>query len=499
MTSCAPVVAPLSSSFQTNFADCRKRSQFAIEKLKKTQNAAELYRGNRSHFNLPTGQRTVKSTVTPSATPFSTSTYDSLYSYDDDLELVYAYYSQNAVAETDLEPDRYASDYTSTRTTTEYTYTIFYMPVTYTAPSSCSSQFTWNTSDIVSVPTEVRDQMTPVSTALTTVLGDPTVTWYISAGAAPTHSESDYYYTSYIENCRKPYSYSSGGGGSGGGGSSNLEVCSWYSGCTSIKTWVIIIATILPSLFVFGFIESYFWFRRLMLGKGCLRFGTICWIMISLWVACFTRSQSARSPEDQKLLREKWNQTGSWEAFKLWWKWGFRHSYPVPLLGQYSPNTVGIVPAGQPLPAPGTIGGGYYPGGPGIPPAYPSGVPQGAMAQNGQPYMYPPPQGWSPAPNGQGYPVPLQGQAYMPPPQSVSPLSYADQSKEATIVTENPTTPQQAPQPVPSPPANAVEAPSPVTHVAEAPSQPHQPPAQLPGDLPEHVGPANAPPPPKQN
>jgi hypothetical protein len=65
-----------------------------------------------------------------------------------------------------------------------------------------------------------------------------------------------------------------------------------------------------------------------MMGKSAMRFGTVCWVLISLWVMCFTRMQDRRSADDQKLLAEKWKQMGSGAAFKAWWKWGFRHRYP---------------------------------------------------------------------------------------------------------------------------------------------------------------------------
>ncbi|KAF2677936.1 hypothetical protein K458DRAFT_423496 [Lentithecium fluviatile CBS 122367] len=459
-----------------------------------------------------TSTRTIKSNVTPTQTPYSTSTQSSYYSWDEDLEIVYAYYSDGAVPEADLEP---TYDYSATRTTssTMSLYTVFYMPVTYTAPASCPTQFTFSTEENVSVPTEVRDQVTPTSVstgAVTTFLTygpSQTEYWYLSSGAAPLHTSTAFYYSYYIADCDMPGTGSSGGGGSGsssgGGDDLSLTVCSWYSGCTSLKTWVIIIASIIPGLFVLGFLESWFWFRRLMLGKGALRFGTICWICISLWVACFTRAQSARSAEDQKLLREKWNNTGSGEAFKLWWKWGFRHAYPVPLLGQYSRNTVGIVPADQPLPQMGQTtnniqygpgfqpppGGPqpYYPSGPqgGPQPYYPSGVP----SQNGQsPAYYPPPQGWSPGPNGQGYPMPPPGQ-YMPPQNGAA--NYYDASKEAPSVTERTVSPPlsgiQAPYPAPTPPATV---PSPHENAVEAPTPPTQP-VQLPATYEAQAPPPN--------
>lgn len=331
-------------------------------------------------------------------------------------------------------------------------------------------------------------------------------TWFLPEGQAPFNSEDDYYYTEYIESCTTPYQYtgydysytydpypsatgfggggSSGGGSSGGSGSYRSYCISYYgSGCTDMKVWIIVIAVIIPALFILGIFESYFWFRRLMLGKGCLRFGTVSWICLSLWVACFTRSQSRRSPEDQKLLRENWKKTSFGTALKLWLKWGFKHRYPVPILGQYSRNTVGIVPEGQPLPMPGMVQtNGTYPGGPAPPP--------GAFIANGQgqTYYYPQ-QGWTPGPNNQAYPMPPPGQAYMPGPNGVVQY-YGEQPKNAPSVTTASVSPiNGAPQPAPSPvspaaspqppvPANLAEAPTPAQQ--PAPTTTTQPPAQLP-------------------
>jgi hypothetical protein len=414
--------------------------------------------------------KTIKSNVTPTSSAYSTSTYE--YSYDDELQLVYAYYSDGAVAESDLELDYSATRYLPT--TSDTATTVFRMPITYTAPASCPSAFTFSTDETVSVPTQVVDQVTPVSkstgTPSTYLYYGASVTeiWFLSAGAAPLRTTTAYNYRYSIQNCEKPTSYSSYSGGyTSGGDYDDLSVCSWYSGCTSFKVWVIIIASIIPALFLLGFVESYFWFRRLMLGKGALRFGTICWICISLWVGCFTRTQSRRSPEDQKLLRQKWNNTKAGDAFKLWWRWGFRHAYPVPLLGQYSRNTVGIVPAGQPLPQIGQpammYGPGYMP---------PPGAP-GAYYPNGQP-MYPPPQGWSPAANGQPYPTPPPGQAYMPPPNGTVSY-YGEQPKDVASVTEHTVSPvmpgtQAPPHSVPSPPVSTVVPEGHSTGVSEAPT-----------------------------
>jgi hypothetical protein len=94
------------------------------------------------------------------------------------------------------------------------------------------------------------------------------------------------------------------------------------------KKWVIAIATILPILFFLGFLESYCWFSRLMIGRSCLRGGTVCWILISLWVLCFTRIQDGRPEPEQVVLRQMWKETPRCQRLRLWRKWGFRHKYP---------------------------------------------------------------------------------------------------------------------------------------------------------------------------
>lgn len=399
-----------------------------------------------------TRTRTISPSVTPTRAAVSTSTYERTY---EDLEVIYEYYPPGAVADSDLVPETTYDPDATTTTTTSYTGTVFLMPVTYTAPASCPTQFTYSTDEVVNVPTEVADQLTPASivtdppSTYSTWVASAYETWYLTAGAAPLTTASEYAYSAYIADCEKPYSSHNGDDDDP---SSSLQVCTLYSGCTSLKTWVIIIAALLPGLFVLGFIESWFWFRRLMTGRGCLRFGTVCWVMISLWVLCFTRTQSARSKEDQKLLRERWNATGSGQALKLWFKYGFRHRYPTELLGQYSRNTVGIVPDGQTMPQMGHAGPGM--GGPPPPPS--------AYINQGGVGMSPPPQGqvYYPPPQGYGSPPP-QVQGYAPPPGS-NVSYYGEQPKEVPIVTETPTTaPVLTPSPpVPAPPPNVAEVPN---------------------------------------
>jgi hypothetical protein len=437
------------------------------------QDCFDTYEGVYSTYTT-SSTCTIKDSVTPTVTPYAvaTPTSDDYYYGYSDLQVFTAWYTSGAVPDSDLEPTyNYDLDATTTTQRSTSTYYEFSMLVTYTAPASCPTPFTFTTNASVAIPTQVVNQLSPV--AVETSIPAPTArasyvyeTWYLSDGAAPFTSTDDLYYSAYIESCSTPYQYSdysytntrysyptgrtgSGSGGSSGnsGDSDSWRVCylGYGYGCSSLRTWVIIIAVVIPGLFLLGFLESYFWFRRLMLGKGCLRFGTISWICMSLWIACFTRSQSRRSPEDQKLLRQKWKETSFGTAIKLWFKWGFRHRYPVPLLGQYSRNTVGIVPEGQPLPAPGMVqtNNNYY-GGPPPPP--------GAFMPNGQgqPY-YPPTQGWAAAPNGQGYPMPPPGQAYMPPNGFVQ-YYGGEQTKNAPSITTTSVSPVNgAPQPAASP------------------------------------------------
>jgi hypothetical protein len=469
--------------------------------------------------------RQVKPSVTPTATPLSTSRYISSYN---DVENKYEWYGPNVFKESDLEPDEYdPSYYSSTKIDPSVTSTIIYsMPVTMTAPSSCPTQFTVTTSASVSIPSAVANQITPSSTidggrsTLGSYYTYTIQTWILNGGAAPFTSTDDYYYEYYIASCSTPPSarttnyYGGGGGGgssSGGGGSSrNSDDDYSSSGCyrysyycgTPLRTWIIIVASVIPGLFLLGVLESWFWFRRLMMGKSAMRFGTVCWVLISLWVLCFTRMQDARSKEDQKVLQEKWKSMGSGAALKAWLKWGLRRTYPVEHLGQYSKLTVGIVPAGQPLhPAMAQAPPGFMPGPP------PPGAP-------GQVYYYgPPPPGWVPTPDGTGF-MPPQGYTY--PPTQQAGYYAGDASKAGTTVSTSPVSPHpamaqqpqshsvsplgtspaqpQAPQPVyhgqdtspvsaPSPPPQgSVPAPAPqaTSNASEAPADPVQRPANAP-------------------
>ncbi|KAH8711793.1 hypothetical protein GQ44DRAFT_776516 [Phaeosphaeriaceae sp. PMI808] len=451
------------------------------------------YSGGVTTATVTVRSRTVKPTATPSGTPTSTRIYMSAYA---DLQVVYEYYGVNAVAESDLVPER---DSLALTTTDVSTIISFSMPVTLTAPASCPTPFTITSTASVSVPSQVWDQLKPSSTTARgiTTRGSGYVysyqTWYLTAGAAPYESNSDIYYSLYIASCSTPPpsrvtgSPRSGGDddSSSGSGSRSCYRSSYYYCGTPLKIYIIIIASVIPGLFLLGLLESWFWFRRLMMGKSAMRFGTVCWVCISLWVMCFTRMQNARNPEDQKLLQEKWKNMGAGASFKAWMKWGFRHKYPVEHLGQYSKLAVGVVPEGQPIhPAMTQVPPGFVPGAP----------PPGAPPAPGQAFYYGhPPAGWVPTPDGQAL-MPPQGYYYPPPQQAgyygedVSKTrSMASSSPVSALGPQQPAQPQ-APQPVYPTPGNAqMPAPSPPPQNAAPP-----PPSQQVGAPPAHVSEAPA-------
>ncbi|KAK3897683.1 hypothetical protein C8A05DRAFT_47778 [Staphylotrichum tortipilum] len=412
---------------------------------------------------------TVKPTVTPTATPLSSTTYT--YSYDD-LEVVRLYLAANAVASSDLIP-------TSTSRRQSGVYTEFAVPVTWTAPSSCPTPFTVATVSDVYLPYQVTAYMSAQSTATsiyTYANRDSTVTYItyiIPQSAVPAsvlNPTSNYYYSYFVKSCRNPTATGgaeyygptytarggSGGSSSGGSGSSGWDdwtVCSALTGCVALATWIIVVATILPALFVFGFIESYFWFRRMMLGKSALRLGTVCWCCLSLWFILLTRRSARRTVADQALLKQYWATLGAGQRIKLWFKWGFRWKYPVELLGNPDGNNPVVTAAAVPPP------GGFPP--PGGPNGAEKPDPNGTGQQPPMVYMPYPGQ-----PEGQqSYyaPYPGQQQPYPYPPQpgfpQQQPPYMMPQPQPAYLPGQQPALypNQQPPYPAPSTPGTGAD------------------------------------------
>ncbi len=264
-----------------------------------------------------TNTRRVRPGVTPTAAGVSTATYV----YSSSVAVV-VYLPTGAVADSDLAP---------TTTTSSYFHysTIYAAPVTYTAPASCPSAFSYTTVKDVSPAASIT------AAATSTATGYYYVTAYLPPDAVSvTAATSDYVYAEYIASCTNPADVSSHGSSSYGSGSDDFTVCSARAfGCYSLHTYLIVLAAVLPSLFVLGWLESWLWFRSLMRGRQALRFGTICWILISVWVACFTHTSPSRPRADWPALEAQWRNMSAVTRFRLWWKWGFRHKYPEELLG----------------------------------------------------------------------------------------------------------------------------------------------------------------------
>lgn len=247
----------------------------------------------------------------------------------------------------------------------DHPYTAFYMPITYTAPSSCPTAFTWSTYTEIYYPTEVvrAGLITPVSEESVTSTYRGSTTVYVSAyleydsKSLTVDITDDFIYTWYVAYCTDPAEYygtvtttgtvtsTRTGGGTSQTGSSDpteptqsrfgIEQCDSLMSCGWLTTALIVIAAVLPAIFVLGFLESYLWFRRLMTGKSALRFGTVCWMFLLLPVICLTRRTPARDTETQGRLREQWKATSFGTALGLWFKYGFRHRYPVEILGDH--------------------------------------------------------------------------------------------------------------------------------------------------------------------
>ncbi|KAL2268070.1 hypothetical protein VTJ83DRAFT_2916 [Remersonia thermophila] len=299
-----------------------------------------------------TSTLTVNPTVTPTAKPVSTRTLGFSYL---DLEVVSVFLPPGAVPSSDL----FTAE-TSTRNTNVFTY--YAVSYTMTAPTSCPTPFVVATYGRVHVPDDVTRYISVLSTATTarSYRGETHTyfTYIIDRTNVPSsrlpHPKSGWDYTYDVKNCRNPTATGAerwgpsttghGGGPYTGDDDYDLTMCTVRTGCVELATWLIVIAAVIPSLFLLGFIESYLWFRRLMLGKPALRLGTISWCLLSLWFILLTRKADARRPGDQALMRNYWKSLSAGTRVRLWLKHGFRWRYPVELLGTPDGTAMTTVP-----------------------------------------------------------------------------------------------------------------------------------------------------------
>ncbi|KND91630.1 hypothetical protein TOPH_03911 [Tolypocladium ophioglossoides CBS 100239] len=289
-----------------------------------------------------TRTQTIKPDATITANAISSSTLTDSY---DDLEVVNVFLSLSAVAPSDIQT---TSSYTPYSYNTDVRYTFYVQPVAFTAPRSCPTPFTATTRTTVRVPSAVASQVTATATSTGVYTyndGDvyTAVTVYIDKTYWPSATDlsSLYLYSAYVANCRNPAATTTRGSGSGsgrdggaGGAGDGDQDCDSEDGC-GIQTWGIVLAVVLPAVFLLGFVESFVWFSRLMTGKATLRFGTVCWLLLCWPIIFLTRRVPSRSTEDQERLREQWKGMGAGKKMGLWLRLGLRHRYPVELLGDH--------------------------------------------------------------------------------------------------------------------------------------------------------------------
>ncbi|KAJ6009487.1 hypothetical protein N7522_004503 [Penicillium canescens] len=318
---------------------------------------------------------------------------------------------------------------------TGYDYVNHYATVTYTAPSSCSytTSQTLITAIPINVPLDAEDLVHPSMYTSTITYQYNTYRYtrtmaLLDIDDIPTSvfsSASSFYKPSMYKTCDSYYSsgrstyYSSGDDDS-----TSYAGCSkfiWYLGssefsggyCCSdgchytwgIPPWGLGLAIFFGwfGLFlIIGLIESWFIFRRAMVGKKARRglpygFALLCPILSCLFLIT-VKKYPAKTPEEQAVLVANWKDMSGGRKLGMWLKYLFRRKDPAAVaLARPGPGSVVA-----PYPPPGS----WYPppgaAGPVVPPmaAYPSGYP---------PQGYPP-QGYPPH-GPQGYPTPPAAEA----------------------------------------------------------------------------------------
>lgn len=327
---------------------------------------------------------------------------------------------------------------------TGYNYLNHYATVTYTAPSSCSYTTSQSLTTVIpiNVPRAAEGLVDP-DLVTTTVTYRYITDSYTRTRAMLDVSEipasvfssaSSYYKPSMYKTCDSYYRTGRTTYVSGGGSTSNrYSGCSkfiWYIGgsefsggyCCSdgchytwgIPPWGLGLAIFFGwfGLFlIIGFVESWFTFRRAMLGQKARRglpygFACLCPILSCLFLIT-VKKYPAKSPEEQAFLVAKWKDMSGASKIGWWLKYLFRRRDPAAVvLGRPLPGPAAVPYPQQPYPP---HGGPWYP-----PPM---------LGPDGAPVVgYPPQQAYAPHgyPPPQGYPSP----SVVPsPPHAVSEMS----------------------------------------------------------------------------
>lgn len=310
----------------------------------------------------------------------------------------------------------------------------YYVNIVYTAPASCSytTSATLTTAVPVFMPYDAEVLIKPTTVVTSTETYQyitNQITW-TQAMLNPSDIPSSVYasvsseykparYTSCVRNYGSGSGSSSGSSGSSSSSSSGsvsysgCDKFTWYIGNSAFSggyccsdgchyTWglspvglfLAIFFSWFGFFFIVGLIESWFIFRRAMLGQKVRRglpygFALLCPLLSCLFL-CTVKRHDAKTPDQQAWLAARWKSMSGGAKMGLWLKSFFNRRDPAAeALGFTRP-----VPPPPPAPQAEYPQGPYYPPSSGSPPP---GVPP--MAAYPPPEQgYPPHSGYSPVP-----------------------------------------------------------------------------------------------------
>ncbi|KAJ5624461.1 hypothetical protein N7510_000770 [Penicillium lagena] len=283
---------------------------------------------------------------------------------------------------------------------TSYNIQEFYVNIVYTAPASCSytASKSITTAVAVYVPYQAETLLKPTATITSTWSESRIADRYTITRAmlAPTDIPSDVYHSISSANVPNSYLYcgtsgdypgfpSGGGpyaGGSGDDDDGDYAGCdefTWYLDGSAFSggyccadgchyTWGISPLGLGLAIFfswwglflIVGFVESWFMFRRVMLGKKSHRGLPYGWAFLCPILSCFgllfVKRHLAKTPAEQETLANKWLDMTGGEKFKLWVKYGFRRNDPAAEVLRYSASAGPAPGMAAPYAAPGPWG-----------------------------------------------------------------------------------------------------------------------------------------------
>lgn len=244
--------------------------------------------------------------------------------------------------------------------------TLYAVNITYSAPTSCSTQWTTTLAVQVTPPALIADRLPTTAMGHSTSVDNgqpfrPTTYTYDIVFVDPTQLPSSS--LSYYSRISRPtsryvgpgcsYSYygdddddgtdSSGGYHYYGG---DYDYDNWfmdpYGAGMSISAFALTMILLFGWIglwLILGFVEAWVRFRRLMTGWQTHRGLPVCWALtvmpLTLFFLCFCRRRGhrARTADEAAILREKWKEMSAWTRLRLFFAWGFRYKYP-PMLGE---------------------------------------------------------------------------------------------------------------------------------------------------------------------